>query len=95
MAGAILCGIFAQGAKGKKEDLSKDAIKALEILRHWNDDEKHFGPPAPETELAEELVKHSLIERDTRPITNSPDRQAVVGHFITERGRKLLEGEEV
>jgi len=80
----------------KKDDLSKDAIKALEILKRWNDDEKHSGPPAPETDLAEELVRYGLIERDTRPIANRPDRQAaIVGHFITEKGRKLLEGEEV
>ena len=43
----------------------------------------------------QELVNHALIERDTRPITNNPDREAIVGHFITEKGRKLLEGEEV
>jgi len=79
----------------KKEDLSKAAIKALESVRRWNDDAKHSGPPAPETALAEELVSHSLIERDTRPITNRPDREAIVGHFITEKGRKLLEDEEV
>jgi len=79
----------------KKDDLSKEAIKALETLKRWNDIENHSGPPAPETPLAEELVKYGLIERDTRPIANRSHRQAIVGHFITEKGKRLLEGEEV
>lgn len=79
----------------KKEDLSDEAIKALETLKRWNDTEKHSGPPAPETALAEELVKYGLIERDIRPIANLPGKQAIVGHVITEKGRNLLEGKEV
>ncbi len=79
----------------KKDDLSDDEIKALEVLKRWNDDENHSGPPEPETELAEELVRNGLIERDTRSVGDLPKREAIVGHFITEKGRRLLAGEEV
>jgi len=79
----------------KKEDLTKEAIEALEVLKRWNVEEGHAGPPAPETALAEELVKRGLIRRVTRPYKNIPDAQAIVGHEITEKGMKLLLGEEV
>ena len=78
-----------------KKDLSDEAIKALEILKRRNDEENYTGPlPAPETALAQELVGKGLIERDTRPFANQPGK-AIVGHTITDKGRRLLCGEEV
>ena len=71
-----------------KKDLSDEAIKALEILKG------RTGPPTPETALEQELVGKGLIERDTRPIANQPGK-AIVGHTITDKGRRLLCGEEV
>ena len=79
----------------KNEDLSDEAIKALEILKRWNDEENHAGPPAPETALAEELVKYGLIRRVKKSYANIPEAQAIVGHEITEKGRKLLRGENI
>lgn len=77
-----------------KKDLSKEAIKALEIIKRRNDKENFTGPPEPETALAKELVEKGLFERDTRPFVNKPGK-VIVGYKITDKGRKLLCGEEV
>ena len=79
----------------KKEDLKAEAIEALEVLQRWNDEEGRAGPPEPETPLAEKLVKLGLIRRVTKPYANIADAQAIVGHEITEKGRKFLRGEDV
>jgi hypothetical protein len=75
--------------------LPKDALNVLETIRRWNDEEHHSGPPAAETGLTQELVELGLVERVTRPVVNQPGVEAVVGHEIAEKGRKLLSGEEV
>jgi hypothetical protein len=74
----------------KNNDLSSEIVEALETLRKMNDEENRIGPPAPETELANELVKRGLIQRVTRPIVNDKNAEAIVGHEITDKGREVL-----
>lgn len=52
----------------KKEYLTDEHIKALEVLKNWNDgvsNKYHFGPSEPETQIAVDLVNYGLIKRKT------------------------------